>query len=64
MAIPDGPHVATEEERCAEAKMFQRIDEAFRAGDLDALRAAVDDRAVVPNGRIQYAIGSCLVYAI
>jgi len=64
VAIPNGSHVATEEERCAEAKKFQRIDEAFRAGDLDALRAAVDDPAVVPNGRIPYAIGWCLVYAI
>jgi hypothetical protein len=54
----------TEEERCAEAKKLQRIDSAFRAGDLDALRAAVDDPAVVPNGRMPDAIGSCLVYAI
>jgi hypothetical protein len=54
----------TEEERCAEAKKLQRIDSAFRAGDLDALRAAVDDPAVVPNGRMPGAIGSCLVYAI
>jgi ankyrin repeat protein len=41
-----------------------RIDDAFRRGDLDALRAAVDDPAVVPNGRLPDAIGSCLVYAI
>src|SRR5262245_52089553 len=54
----------TEEERCAEAKKFQRIDEAFRNGDLAALRAAVDDPAIVPNGRMPDAIGSCLVYAI
>jgi len=33
--------MATEEERCAEAKKLQRIDEAFREGDLDGLRAAV-----------------------
>ena len=56
--------MATEEERCAEAKKFRRIDDAFRAGDLEALRAAVDDPAVVPNGRMPDAIGSCLVYAI
>ena len=56
--------MATEEERCAEAKKFQRIDDAFHQGDLDALRAAVDDPAMVPNGRMPYAIGSCLVYAI
>jgi len=31
---------------------------------LEALRAAVDDPAAVPNGRMHDAIGSCLVYAI
>jgi uncharacterized protein len=56
--------VASEEERCAEAKKFRRIDEAFRKGDLTALRAAVDDPADVPNGRMPDTIGSCLVYAI
>jgi hypothetical protein len=55
--------MVTEEERCAEAKRLQRIDEAFQKGDLDALRAAVDDPAVVPNGRMP-TVGSCLVYAI
>jgi len=54
----------TEDERCAEAKKFARIDDAFRRGDLDALRAAVDDPALVPNGRMADTIGSCLVYAI
>jgi ankyrin repeat protein len=44
--------------------MFERIDAAFRAGDLDALRAAVDDPAVIPNGVMPMTIGSCLVYAI
>jgi len=43
---------------------FRRIDEAFRKGDLDGLRAAVDDPAVIPNGRMPITIGSCLVYAI
>lgn len=56
--------MATEEERCAKAKEFQRIDEAFRKGDLDGLRAAVDDPAVIPNGPMPLTIGSCLVYAI
>jgi uncharacterized protein len=59
-----GENMATEEERCAEAKKFQRINEAFHKGDLDALRVAVDDPAVVPNGRMPNTIGSCLVYAI
>ena len=54
----------SEEERCEEARRFRRIDEAFRRGDLEALRAAVDDPAVVPNGPMPITIGSCLVYAI
>lgn len=44
--------------------MFADIDAAFRAGDLDALRAAVHDPAAVPNGLMPFTIGSCLVYAI
>ena len=53
-----------EEERCAEARKFQHIDDAFQKGDLEALRAAVDDPALVPNGVMPLAIGTCLVYAI
>jgi uncharacterized protein len=56
--------MATGEERCAEAKEFQRIYDAFRKGDLDALRAAVEDPTVVPNGRMPDTVGPCLVYAI
>ena len=56
--------MATEEERCAEAKKLQRIDDAFRKGDLDGLRAAVDDPTVVPNGRMPDTAGPCLIYAI
>jgi uncharacterized protein len=51
-------------DRCAEAKKFQQIDDAFRRGDLDALRAAVDDPDAIPNGRMPDTIGPCLVYAI
>lgn len=43
---------------------FDRIDAAFRAGDLAALRAAVEDPAAIPNGQMPLTIGSCLVYAI
>jgi uncharacterized protein len=50
--------------RCEEAEKFRRLDDAFRRGDLDALRAAVDDPAAIPNGPMPDAIGSCLVYAI
>ena len=56
--------MATEEERCAEARKLRRIDNAFREGDLESLREAVDDPAAVPNGRMPDTIGSCLVYAI
>src|SRR4029453_18136559 len=55
--------MASEEERCAAARRFQQINEAFHKGDLEALRAAVDDPAAVPNGRISDTIGSGLVYA-
>ena len=56
--------MTTDEERCAQARKFRRIDEAFKLGNLEALRAAVDDPAAVPNGRMLDTIGSCLVYAI
>ena len=50
--------------RCAEYRQFARIDAAFRSGDLDALRAAVDDPAHVPNGPMPITVGPCLEYAI
>jgi ankyrin repeat protein len=58
------PRRPSGEGRCAEYARFQRIDAAFKAGDLAALRAAVDDPAVIPNGPFPLAIGSCLEYAI
>jgi hypothetical protein len=54
----------TDEERCREARQLARIDAAFRAGDLEALRAAVDDPSSVPNGPMPITVGNCLVYAI
>jgi ankyrin repeat protein len=54
----------SDEERCAEYEKFKKIDAAFRAGDLAALRAAVDDPDSVPNGPMPLAIGPCLEYAI
>jgi ankyrin repeat protein len=51
-------------ERCAEYEKFKRIDNAFRVGDLAALRAAVDDPESVPNGPTPLTIGPCLEYAI
>lgn len=54
----------SDEERCAAHEKFRKLDGAFRAGDLAALRAAADDPGVVPNGPMPLTIGSCLVYAI
>ena len=53
--------MASDDERREDARAFQRIDDAFRRGDLAALRAAVDDPAAVPNGRMppQSAPASC-----
>lgn len=56
--------MTSDAERCAEYKKFKKIDAAFRAGDLAALRAAVDDPVSVPNGPMPLTIGSCLEYAI
>lgn len=56
--------MTTEDERCAAARRFARLDDAFKRGDLQALRAAVDDPSVVPNGAMPITIGSCLVYAV
>lgn len=53
-----------DDERCAEYRKFKQIDDAFHAGDLAALRAAVDDPASVPNGPMPMTIGPCLEYAI
>ena len=50
--------------RCAEEKKLRAIEEAFRRGDLEALRAAVDDPSVIPNGPMPDAIGPCLIFAI
>ena len=51
-------------ERCSEYEKFKKIDAAFRAGDLSALQAAVDDPDSVPNGSMPLTIGPCLEYAI
>ena len=47
-----------EEARCKEARKFEATDAAFRAGDLEALRVAVDDPSLVPNGVLQPGIGA------
>ena len=54
----DGEDVKPEHER------FLRIDAAFHAGDLAALRAAVEDQENFPNGLMPAGIGPCLEYAI
>ena len=45
-------------------EQYLRIDAAFRAGDLIALRAAVSDPDVIPNGPMPIDIGPCLEYAV
>jgi uncharacterized protein len=50
--------------RCEEYEQFRKIDAAFRAGDLIALRAAVDESDSIPNGPMPLTIGRCLEYAI
>lgn len=54
----------SDRERCAEFEKIKKIDAAFRAGDLAALLAAVDEPDSVPNGPMPLAIGPCLEYAI
>ena len=56
--------MTSESERRAAAEAFRRIDAAFRAGDLAALRAAVDAPDAIPNGPMPLSIGPCLQYAI
>jgi ankyrin repeat protein len=54
----------SEEARCADAEKFRRIDAAFRGGDLNALRDALEDPEGFPNNQMPLAIGPCLEYAI
>lgn len=48
----------------AEQDQFQKIDAAFRSGNLAALQEAVDEPEKLPNGPMPRAIGNCLEYAI
>jgi uncharacterized protein len=43
---------------------FKKIDAAFHKDDLNALKAAVDEPGIVPNGPMPLVIGTCLEYAI
>jgi uncharacterized protein len=54
----------TNDARRAEHDRFRAIDAAFRAGDLAALRTAVEDPSAIPNGHMPLAVGPCLEYAI
>ena len=57
-----------DDDRCAEHERFRRIDEAFKADDLAALRAAVEDAvedvSAFPNSPMPLGIGTILTYAI
>ena len=48
----------------AEEDRLKRIDAAFAAGDMAALRAAVDDPPDFPNNVMPLAVGPILTYAI
>jgi ankyrin repeat protein len=56
--------VKSDADRRAEHEQFRRIDAAFRAGDLEALRAAVPEPERFPNGTMPLTVGPCLEYAI
>jgi hypothetical protein len=56
--------VRSDADRRAEHEQFRRIDAAFRAGDLEKLRAAVPEPERFPNGTMPLAVGPCLEYAI
>jgi len=60
--------VTRDDDRCAEHERFRRIDEAFKADDLAALRAAVEaaveDAGAFPNNPMPLGIGPILTYAI
>ena len=49
---------------CHETRRYLRIDAAFKAGDLDALRAELDDEEGFPNVIVAAGFGECLTYAI
>jgi ankyrin repeat protein len=49
---------------CHESRRLLRIDAAFKAGDLAALRAELDDQQGFPNVVVAAGIGDCLTYAI
>ena len=57
-----------DDDRCAEHERFRRIDDAFKADDLAALRAAVEDAvedaSAFPNNPMPLGIGPILTYAI
>jgi len=53
-----------DDERCAAAARFSRIDAAIRHGDLQALKTALDDPAEFPNVVAPAGIGNLLAYAI
>ena len=51
-------------ERRAKFEKFKKIDAAFRAGDLQALKVALGRPEDIPNGPMPMEIGPCLEYAV
>lgn len=56
--------MSKDDARRAEYRIFNKIDAAFRSGDLAALRQSAEEPYAIPNGPMPMAIGSCLEYAI
>jgi len=48
----------------SDQERFVRLDAAFRAGDLEAIRDEIGELDGLPNVEAHRAIGSCLTYAI
>jgi ankyrin repeat protein len=53
-----------DDERCADLARFEAIDQAIKAGDLKALRRAVENPERIFDAALHAAIGPCLEYAI
>jgi uncharacterized protein len=53
-----------DEERCRQQEIFRQVDAAFKAGDVEALRAALGDPDGFPNVEGPAGLGFCLTYAI
>ena len=61
--MPEGRR-ESDARRCEKAALVERMDAAFRDGDLEALRNAAGEDWGIPDGPMPMEIGPCLTYAI